>query len=166
MKLFVTVGTTGFDDLIATTDTAAFYDNCLNCGINKVLFQIGNGSHIPNNFSTVNISVDHYRFKSSIHDDLSSSDLIVSAGGAGTISEALSLNKRLIVVINNSLLHNHQIELAKKYASLNYCLMANSPSMVLSLLEEALKNSFTPFPSPQPSLLWNYLESFLPDKSS
>ena len=38
--------------------------------------------------------------------------LIISHAGAGSIMEGLSLNKLMLVVINSSLMVNHQTELA------------------------------------------------------
>ena len=42
--------------------------------------------------------------------------------GAGSITEALSLKKPLIVVINEALMNNHQTELAKKMSDEEYCI--------------------------------------------
>ncbi|XP_076655170.1 cell division cycle 5-related protein-like [Halictus rubicundus] len=41
-------------------------------------------------------------------------DLIISHAGAGSILDALENQKNLIVVANNSLMHNHQLELAEQ----------------------------------------------------
>lgn len=55
---------------------------------------------------------------------MQSADLVISHAGAGSILEALEKRKNLIVVINNRLMDNHQVELAKqlhKNEYLYYC---------------------------------------------
>lgn len=52
-------------------------------------------------------------------------DLIVSHAGAGSCLEALENKRKLLVVINETLMDNHQIELAsalKERSYLEYCL--------------------------------------------
>ena len=39
-SVFVTVGTTSFDQLIQTLDTPENYKNLLNAGFNKILYQV------------------------------------------------------------------------------------------------------------------------------
>lgn len=68
--------------------------------------------------------------------------------GAGSIVESLELKKPLVVVINDQLMHNHQIELAKQLQADNHLLFTtcrlanlidfyNSPLYALSLSHTA-----------------------------
>jgi UDP-N-acetylglucosamine transferase subunit ALG13 len=41
-------------------------------------------------------------------------DLVISHAGAGSVLEALHAHKSLLVVVNDSLMDNHQTELAHK----------------------------------------------------
>jgi beta-1,4-N-acetylglucosaminyltransferase len=75
-------------------------------------------------------------------------DLIIGHAGAGTCMEALSFGKPLLVVVNNKLLHNHQIELAERLANDQYCLIARSPEEVPTVLEDPRLMSPVPFPRP------------------
>ena len=52
--------------------------------------------------------------------------LIISHAGAGTILEVLKMKKKLICVVNESLMHNHQVEIAEKLAEMNKLVYACS----------------------------------------
>jgi len=55
-----------------------------------------------------------YDRKPSIQDDIDLASLVISHAGAGTILECLDQGKKLIVVVNETLLGNHQSDLAQK----------------------------------------------------
>merc|ERR1711981_1193128 len=63
-----------------------------------------------------------YKRKASILSDISNADLVISHAGAGTSLEVLERGKKLIMVVNEQLMDNHQKELADKLASMGYCL--------------------------------------------
>lgn len=46
--------------------------------------------------------------------------LVISHAGAGSVFEALSMNKPTLVVVNETLMHNHQVELAETLADLGH----------------------------------------------
>lgn len=75
-------------------------------------------------------------------------DLIIGHAGAGTCMEALSYAKPLLTVVNNKLLHNHQLELAERLAQGRYCLVAHSPADIDTTLKDPRLLSPSPFPSP------------------
>ncbi len=58
--------------------------------------------------------------------DVASASLVISHAGAGSCLEALEANKPLIVVVNDTLMHNHQTELAKKLADDGHCVYCES----------------------------------------
>lgn len=93
-----------------------------------------------------NISIEHYKYKDSICDDMEEADLIVTHAGAGSCLEALELNKKVIAVINDTLMNNHQIELAEKLNDEGYlfsCVCRN----LKNVLEETEFSSLKVFPN-------------------
>ncbi|NXU02378.1 ALG13 transferase, partial [Buphagus erythrorhynchus] len=66
-----------------------------------------------------------FRFKDSLAAELQSADLVISHAGAGSCLETLEKGKPLIVVINDKLMDNHQLELAKQLHRDGYVLYCN-----------------------------------------
>lgn len=135
-RVFVTVGTTKFDELIISLDSYHFVDSlvALNCTVLAV--QIGKGDfpvNLPSLCVSAGIQYDCYRFKSDLLEEMKNSQLIISHCGAGSILEAMDLRKSLIVVVNSTLQGDHQRELSDALASDNYCL-TTSPSLLLGCL--------------------------------
>lgn len=76
-------------------------------------------------------------------------DLIVSHAGAGSCLEALENKRKLLVIINETLMDNHQEELAralKEKHYLEYCL----PKNLVEGLNSLLQISLVPFPIGDP----------------
>ncbi len=96
--IFVTVGTGSFDKLIMEMDKIAENTH------KQVICQIGNGKYIPKNCKW-------FRYKNNIMDYIQKAELIVSHGGAGTIFNALKLNKKIIGINNPDVAGNHQSEI-------------------------------------------------------
>lgn len=136
-RVFITVGTTDFDDLIQTLDTNAheFIDLLVLLSCSHLSIQIGRGkfepSLIPRECISRGIECTCFRFKPNLDEDMQQADLILSHCGAGSILEALSLRKTLIVIVNDTLQGNHQTELALQLAEDQYCL-STSPRSLLS----------------------------------
>jgi beta-1,4-N-acetylglucosaminyltransferase len=130
--VFVTVGTTKFPKLV----NLLLSDDILTClrrnGIERMVMQVGDGKHedahiselgdSPVKFYKEGVEIHAYCYSPSLQTDLASADLVISHAGAGSIIESLEANKRLIVVVNEDLMDNHQFELARKMHSLNYLL--------------------------------------------
>ncbi|KAH8583396.1 glycosyl transferase [Cryptosporidium sp. chipmunk genotype I] len=128
MSVLVTVGTTKFDLLIKHVDKVEFLDQLLECGYNNLFIQYGSGEYVPNprkvkHSKICDNSIDNDQFleikaipylKEILYSDF---DLVIGHAGAGTILNSLRNNRKMIVVINKSLMDNHQAELATQ---LNY----------------------------------------------
>lgn len=139
-SVFVTVGTTQFEDLIdiILSDDILAQLQSFQCKVLKMQYGAGKEidavtiNRIENQFS---IKIECYRFKANILADITSSDLIISHAGAGSCIEVLTTKKPLIVVVNDKLMHNHQTELAQQLfidGHLLYC----TPTTLTDTLNE------------------------------
>jgi beta-1,4-N-acetylglucosaminyltransferase len=133
--VLVTVGTTRFDALIAAinAEAAELIDWMQMAGFGRIMLQIGAGaveplqlqeeaqrraasataaaSSVTGKAATVP-TVSWFRFSPDMLLHVAASDLVVSHAGAGSILEALRLHRPLLVVVNDALMHNHQMEVA------------------------------------------------------
>ncbi|GLD98996.1 hypothetical protein PINS_up007714 [Pythium insidiosum] len=149
MKVFVTVGTTKFDALIRALDTEACMQALRARGVTTVRMQIGHGEHVPSSaFATVpGIEINYYRHDPQYKRDVEQADLIISHAGAGSIMDALSARKKLLVVVNTLLMDNHQTELAEAMAEQRYCVQTTCDAL-LDALKHADFESLRPYPEP------------------
>lgn len=135
-KIFVTVGTTEFNELIkqlASSEAHKTLKNSLGC--EQLTLQIGKGEEVD--FSHFrDIKVEIFSLKPSITDEIQAADLVISHAGAGSCLDALTQGKRLLVVVNDTLMDNHQTELAEQLASDGYLFYTT-----VKELPEALRKS-------------------------
>ena len=78
--------------------------------------------------------------------------------GAGTVLDVLRLGKPLLVVTNESLMNNHQEELANKLKDENYlhsCTIKDLPQAIESFDQHGLR----PFPPPKLDIFPMFLDS-------
>jgi beta-1,4-N-acetylglucosaminyltransferase len=135
-RLFVTVGTTSFDPLIAALDRPNVVAILRRRGFVAVDVQFGRGevsrpSHLV---SKPGFAVTMFDFKPSLHALMRDADLVITHAGAGSVFECLNLRVPCLVVVNERLMGNHQAELAEALAERGYlhrCLPEN--------VEEALE---------------------------
>lgn len=121
-SLFVTVGSTRFDELVDRVLKVEFLKHAQNLNYKKLIIQAGK-SNIPE-YTTAGLDIDIYSFKSDISIDAEKADLVISHGGAGTCLEMLRLNKKLLIVVNAGLMDNHQSELANQLEQDGYAMVA------------------------------------------
>lgn len=137
--IFVTVGTTDFEELIKAISTDLFVDAVENLNCTKLIIQIGRGVFEPKDLvqkfeKRGKVDCSYYRFKPSLDDEMRQADLIITHCGAGSIIESLSLGKIFITVVNNSLQDNHQTELADQLSDGNYCIASNPENLISDML--------------------------------
>lgn len=153
-SIFVTVGTTLFDPLIETVSSPRFLDIISSRSYGDVTVQYGKGDEtllppLPSSSSSTtkrdsfendaeSARFHSYRFKSSLEEDMSSADLIISHAGAGSIMEGLSncrlssaKTTKLVVVVNSRLMNNHQQELAGALARRGHLICLPEPEHLL-----------------------------------
>jgi beta-1,4-N-acetylglucosaminyltransferase len=143
-SIFVTVGTTRFDRLVDAVTRAEALEWMVKNGYKKLVVQYGTGQEpqIPPTCSL--LSCHCFKFTPSLEQDMKQADLIISHAGAGTVMEALKLQKRLVVVINTDLMDNHQTELAHAMASRGHLFVVNKASDLEDMT------------------IWNDLDAFVP----
>ncbi|KAK7922448.1 hypothetical protein WMY93_009350 [Mugilogobius chulae] len=109
--VFVTVGTTSFDELIEAITSSAAVEILKARGYERLVLQVGRGTVFPSPESCAQINLETFRYKDSIAEDIRNAHLIISHAGAGSCLEALGAGKPLLVVVNDKLMNNHQLEL-------------------------------------------------------
>ncbi|XP_073343246.1 UDP-N-acetylglucosamine transferase subunit ALG13 [Pagrus major] len=158
--VFVTVGTTSFDELIESITTSEAVQALKARGYERLVLQVGRGSLLPDADSCPHVRLEAFRYKDSIAEDIKQADLVISHAGAGSCLEALGAGRPLLVVVNDRLMNNHQLELARQLhmdSHLLYCtcstLTETLRTMDLSVLQ--------PFMPGQPKHFANFLDKAL-----
>ncbi|XP_013861028.1 UDP-N-acetylglucosamine transferase subunit ALG13 homolog isoform X1 [Austrofundulus limnaeus] len=158
--VFVTVGTTSFDELIEHVTSAEVIQELKTRGYERLVLQVGRGAVLPAADSCSQLKLEAFRFKDSIVEDMRQSDLVISHAGAGSCLEALGAGKPLLVVVNDKLMNNHQLELARQLHTDHHLLYCTC-----STLTETLRNMdlsvLQPFPPGQPKNFANFLDKAL-----
>ncbi|KAG8947026.1 N-acetylglucosaminyldiphosphodolichol N-acetylglucosaminyltransferase catalytic subunit alg13 [Tulasnella sp. 424] len=120
-RAFVTVGSTKFDALIQQVLNDATIQAFLKNSFTDLVVQAGN-SVLPATWNLIGkdlkkdvdgLTITVWRFKASLKEEIDGADLVISHAGSGTILDTLRAGKQLIVIPNNTLLDDHQTELAE-----------------------------------------------------
>ncbi|MCL4134537.1 UNVERIFIED_CONTAM: hypothetical protein GTU68_016105 [Idotea baltica] len=157
-NVFVTVGSTHFNDLIEEVTQSAFLKVLYSKGYKFLSIQIGKGTYVPDEGVFQGVNVEVFRYKETLKDNFERSDLVISHAGAGSCIEALECNKPLIAVINHSLMNNHQIELAEALAEQGFSKWCYTDTL-LSILAEFDASSLTPYTPGEPCKIVEYIDS-------
>ncbi|XP_026479066.1 UDP-N-acetylglucosamine transferase subunit ALG13 homolog [Ctenocephalides felis] len=128
-RIFMTVGTTSFDEAISTVLTQDIINIFKKLGYKYLTIQTGNTKlNLAPSITYDDFFVFCYKFKSSIQEDIREADFVISHAGAGSCIEVLNAKKPLLVIVNEKLMGNHQLELANALESrgcLHYCTCSN-----------------------------------------
>uniref|UniRef100_A0A6B2GAP3 UDP-N-acetylglucosamine transferase subunit ALG13 n=1 Tax=Myxobolus squamalis TaxID=59785 RepID=A0A6B2GAP3_MYXSQ len=159
--VFVTVGTTSFPELVTAVSSKSFCLALKKTGIKKINIQYGNGQP-PDSlyFDANNIEMSCFDFKNSLNKQFEECDVVISHAGAGSVLEGLKHDKKLLVVINEALMNNHQTELAHKLESEEYllsCLVKNVEESFIKVI----KTDFREYNKVMNTKLGVYIESFM-----
>lgn len=85
MSVFITVGSTGFDELIKVTTSSLFLDCLSQLNYKRIVYQYGSSEPV---FKTNimdykgNMDIEGYQYKPSITNDIQAADIVI--GHAGT----------------------------------------------------------------------------------
>ena len=159
--VFATVGTTQFDALIRTLCSPDVLAALAAAGYTALRLQVGHGAAPPEVVDPP-LAFEWYRFKPSLADDMRTAALIISHAGAGSILEGLRQRATMVVVVNDSLMHNHQEELAHEMHSRRH-LVATVPSELLATLRQLpqLVSTLEPLPEGDPGAFARFLTAEL-----
>ncbi|XP_036933926.1 UDP-N-acetylglucosamine transferase subunit ALG13 homolog [Acanthopagrus latus] len=158
--VFVTVGTTSFDELIERVTTSEAVQALKARGYERLVLQVGRGSLLPDADSCPHVRLEAFRFKDSIAEDIKQADLVISHAGAGSCMETLGAGRPLLVVVNDKLMDNHQLELARQLhmdSHLLYCTCSTLTETLRTMDLSVLK----PFIPGQPKHFANFLDKAL-----
>ncbi|HIF9138807.1 TPA: PssE/Cps14G family polysaccharide biosynthesis glycosyltransferase [Photobacterium damselae] len=132
MNVFVTVGTTSFDELIQNIDNIKNeFENF------TFLFQIAQGAYKPKNS-------DYFEFSSNIDQFYNNADLIITHAGAGSIYRLLELNKKIIVVPNMERVDKHQSDISTYMTDNHHVLLLSDFKSTADIISKAY--DFVPVP--------------------
>ena len=134
--IFVTVGSTDFDPLVAKMDALAPVLG------SRVVVQIGLGKYVPRN-------VDYFRFAASLDRYYEEAELVVGHGGFGTIVEALERGKKLVCVMNPTTYDRHQEHLLRIFEEQHCLLWCRDLERLGEAISQAKNTRFTAYQRPE-----------------
>jgi UDP-N-acetylglucosamine transferase subunit ALG13 len=134
--IFVTVGSTDFDELIEKVDGLVPRLNT------EVVMQIGLGAYTPRHGV-------FFRFAPSLDQYYDQADIIVAHGGLGTIVEALERRKKLICVVNPATYDRHQEHLLNIFSAGNHLLWCKDLEDLGGAIRQVSTAEFTRYKPPE-----------------
>ncbi|TPX60671.1 undecaprenyldiphospho-muramoylpentapeptide beta-N-acetylglucosaminyltransferase [Powellomyces hirtus] len=136
--VFVTVGTTQFNDLVNMACTLEFLLTLQAEGYTELIIQHGAGP-LPKTPTHSPIPVKGFAFKGDLSKEIENAALVISHAGAGLILESLSAGKPLLVVVNRGLMDNHQMDLAVALAKMEVLVWADVEDIIDRIAEGGLQ---------------------------
>lgn len=139
--MLITVGTTKFEKLIEAIDKKEFYQNAIDDKFTKIIIQKGTGEYIPKNYKEFEskIEVQVSTILNNFENIIKESALVISHGGAGIILESLKNKRKIIVCVNDTLMDNHQVELASSLEEENYVVYCKDLSKIVETVQEVIQ---------------------------
>ncbi|KIM29009.1 glycosyltransferase family 1 protein [Serendipita vermifera MAFF 305830] len=153
--VFVTVGSTRFDALVDKVISEEVILSLKSKGFEKMVIQTGH-SNVPSGLglkenedmsqgNIFGLLIEVWPFRPSLKEMYEDAELVIGHAGSGTIIEVLRLGKRMIAVPNETLLHNHQAELAEALDAVGY-LVSSSVRDLAVAIGQATSKKFERFP--------------------
>ncbi len=139
MTVFVSTGTTGFDDLAEAMDRLAPQLP------EPVVIQIGGGSYVPRNAA-------HFRLASPLGSYINDARLVVAHGGLGICMEVLESGKRLVAVNNPDRYDDHQADLLTALEAAGHLIYCRDLRELPKAIERALRTEFCPYRRPETTI--------------
>lgn len=136
LSALVTVGTTQFPSLTNHIAKPATLQSLFALGITSLQIQHGTAPIILPPPSTSHPTLSAFPSTPNLSTYLANADIVIAHAGAGTITESVALQKRLLVVVNDTLMHNHQTELADAMARLGCCVVTSAGHLAEQFVEK------------------------------
>lgn len=160
-RIFVTVGTTSFDELITWVFDEKTLGYFKKWKTEEVRVQLGSSKVYTEEQKKIgNILFNLYQYKDSLLEDYSWADLVIGHGGAGTVSDVLDLGKPLLVIPNETLMDNHQIELGDFLQEEQYAFSSRLKD-AHSILSNVKRGGLRKFPSKNTEKFGEVLENLM-----
>lgn len=141
-SILVTVGSTCFPALTDFITRIETLTELFKLGVREVTVQYGTNApkldsdtKLLGNFPKVVL----FGYTDDLSSLMKSATVVVSHAGAGTILEAVDMRKQLIVVVNSTLMDDHQTELARAMSSLSCCEVVSQARLSDDLLPSLQK---------------------------
>jgi beta-1,4-N-acetylglucosaminyltransferase len=147
--IFVTVGTTEFDTLVAAADQLAAVIE------DEVVIQIGRGSIEPR-------QARYFRFAPSLDPYYAAADLVITHGGLGTLTEVLQRGLRTVGVSNPDRFDRHQDQILQALEEAGHIVWCRELADLQAAVTLARTGSFVPY-VPPPSNIHRVVTAFLHD---
>jgi len=167
-RILLTVGTTSFDALVDILCESETMNQLRDWRTKRVRVQIGaSSSYVPGEDMINSIFFEFFDFKDTLAADIKWADLVISHAGAGTALDVLDRSKTLIVIPNESLMENHQVELANHLKTEQYAYSATFETYH-EVLKTIRKGHLRQFPPKNPVAFEGFLETvmnFDPEKA-
>lgn len=134
--IFVTVGTTRFDELVEAIDRLA-------PGLGEeVVAQIGNSQYLPRNCKYFSFTNDLFKY-------YEKASIVVAHGGAGITFEVLNLGKKLISLENPHVLDGHQGDLLRRLHQDGYLVLCEDLNKIENCIKEIYKTEMNKYVIPE-----------------
>ncbi|KAJ2507898.1 N-acetylglucosaminyldiphosphodolichol N-acetylglucosaminyltransferase catalytic subunit alg13 [Coemansia sp. RSA 2049] len=156
MSVFVTVGSTGFDELISVLSTREFLQSLRTRGFRGLVVQYGASGdrfRLPNEASEeLGIAVTGFDYAATgTQQHMDGAELVITHGGAGSILDALRARRPVIVVANRRLMADHQCEVAEELGRAGHVVVASSDTLARAVVDGGfLRLSAFPNADPRP----------------
>jgi len=134
--IFVTVGTTQFDELVEKIDKISPEVS------EEIVIQVGNHKYIPRNCK-------YFNFADNLQKYFDDATIIIAHGGAGITFEVLNLGKTLISVDNPHALDGHQRDLLEKLSQEGYLIWCKDLNRIKNYIEDARKINLRKYVKPE-----------------
>ena len=147
--IFITVGTTEFNSLVAAADRLAASME------EEIVIQIGHGTVEPRHAAW-------FRFAPSLDEYYAATDLVITHGGLGTLTEVLHRGLRTVGVSNPDRYDRHQDQILQAFEEGGYLIWCRDLANLSTAVAAARRASFVPYQPPK-SHIHRVIAAFLLD---